>query len=153
LPLIEDAVEKETRPIHRSESLRGAETILLVEDEEPLRALTYSVLMKSGYAVLESSNAAQAIELIQRRGSTVDLLLTDVVLPGMSGTALAEEILQTYPETKVLFMSGYTHFAASGQRVLEAGTFLLQKPFAPDELRSKVREVLDLKVCSELSRT
>jgi len=153
LPLIEDAVEQETRPISRTDSLRGSETILLVEDEEPLRALTQSLLVKCGYTVLESSNAAQAIEMVQRHGSDVHLLLTDVVLPGMSGTALAEEILQIYPEMKVLFMSGYTHFAACGQRVLEAGTYLLQKPFASDELRSKVREVLDANFCSEFSLT
>jgi two-component system cell cycle sensor histidine kinase/response regulator CckA len=153
LPLIEQAVEQETRPIRRSESLGGTETILLVEDEEPLRALTSSLLVKCGYTVLESSNAAEAVEVVQRHGSAIDLLLTDVVLPGMSGAALAKEIVQLYPDTKVLFMSGYTHFATSGQMVLDAGTFLLQKPFAPDELRSKVREVLGANLCSEFSRT
>jgi two-component system, cell cycle sensor histidine kinase and response regulator CckA len=120
---------------------------LLVEDEEALRLLTHGLLVQSGYTVLEASNGDRALEI--GRQHAVDLLLTDVVLPGMSGTVLAEKLAQIYPHVKTLFVSGYTHYAANGQRVLEPGTFLLQKPFSPSELRSKVREVLDTHLCSK----
>jgi two-component system, cell cycle sensor histidine kinase and response regulator CckA len=152
LPLAEEVVEyQEKRPVSRPESLKGSETILLVEDEEPLRSLTRNLLVQSGYTVLETGDAAQALEIVNRHGGSIHLLLTDVVLPGMSGIVLAEEMHRMYPGMKVLFMSGYTYYAGSSQKELDTDAFLLRKPFAPDELRLKVREVLGTPFCSALN--
>ena len=142
LPLVPDAVERE-RPAHVAQSYQGSETILLVEDEDSLRILTRGLLTQSGYAVLDATNATQALEVAGNHAGDIDLLLTDVVLPGMSGATLANQIAQRCPEMNVLFMSGYTANVVAAQGVLEGGTFLLQKPFEPEALRKKVREVLD----------
>jgi two-component system, cell cycle sensor histidine kinase and response regulator CckA len=142
LPRVEEAVERDNwqPPV---KSLKGSETILLVEDEESLRALTRSLLVQSGYTVMETNNGARALEIARDYRGSIHLLLTDVVLPGIGGSVLAEEMATQYPAMKVLFMSGYTDNAVAAQGVLEEGTFLLQKPFEPEALRSKVREVLD----------
>jgi YesN/AraC family two-component response regulator len=95
---------------------------------------------------LEACEGAQALEIAHQHQGTIHLLLTDVVMPGTSGRILAEKMALLYPDTKVLFMSGYTEHAVTAHGVLEAGTFLLQKPFTRDELARKVREVLDMKV-------
>lgn len=143
LPRVEAAVEKDNRqPLVKS--LKGSETILLVEDEESLRALTRSLLVQSGYTVLETNHGARALEIARDYRGNIHLLLTDVVLPGIGGSVLAEEMATQYPAMKVLFMSGYTDNAVAAQGVLEEGTFLLQKPFEPEALRNKVREVLDV---------
>jgi PAS domain S-box-containing protein len=143
LPRVEEAVERDHRqPLVKS--LKGSETILLVEDEESLRALTRSLLVQSGYTVLDTNNGARALEIARDYRGNIHLLLTDVVLPGIGGSVLAEEMAVQYPAMKVLFMSGYTDNAVAAQGVLEEGTFLLQKPFDPEALRNKVREVLDV---------
>jgi two-component system cell cycle sensor histidine kinase/response regulator CckA len=144
LPLVNDAIEKE-RLAESPRSCNGSETILLVEDEDSLRILTRSLLAQSGYTVLDANNGAQALELASKHRGSIHLLLTDVVLPGMGGTALAREISRECPDTNVLFMSGYTSDVVAVQRMLEQGIFLLQKPFDPEALRKKVREVLDTK--------
>jgi len=143
LPRVEEAVQRDNRqpPV---KSLKGSETILLVEDEESLRALTRSLLVQSGYTVLDTNNGARALEIARDYRRNIHLLLTDVVLPGIGGSVLAEEMGVQYPAMKVLFMSGYTDNAVAAQGVLEEGTFLLQKPFDPEALRNKVREVLDV---------
>ena len=123
--------------------MKGSETILLVEDEESLRELTRSLLVQSGYTVLETSSGAQALQIAHEHRGNIHLLLTDVVLPGISGGLLADKMSQRYSDVKVLFMSGYTAHAVAAQGILETGTFLLQKPFEPEALRNKVREVLD----------
>src|SRR3984893_5833348 len=142
LPRVEEAVQRDNRqpPV---KSLKGSETILLVEDEESLRALTRSLLVQSGYTVMETDNGARALEIARDYRGSIHLLLTDVVLPGIGGSVLAEEMAAQYPAVKVLYMSGYTDNAVAAQGVLEEGTFLLQKPFEPEALRNKVREVLD----------
>jgi CheY-like chemotaxis protein len=117
-----------------------------VEDEESLCRLTRSLLVQSGYTVLETKNGAQALQIAHQHQGTIHLLLTDVVMPGMSGRVLAENIVLLRPDTNVLFMSGYTDYAVTAHELLEAGTFLLQKPFTRDALTRKVREVLDAKV-------
>jgi PAS domain S-box-containing protein len=150
LPLVEEVVEPEARPTLRIEPHKGSGTILLVEDEDALRALTAGLLAQIGYTVLETSNGAQALEIGREQGESIDLLLTDVVLPGMSGIELAENLSKSFPDIKILFMSGYTHYATGGRRALDPGAFLLQKPFSPDELRSKVREVLDTDIWSKV---
>jgi two-component system, cell cycle sensor histidine kinase and response regulator CckA len=146
LPRVEEAVEKDSRSAGSSDSLQGSETILLVEDEESLRLLARGLLTQGGYTVLDTSDGTQALEITNEHQGTIHLLLTDVVLPGMSGLELAEKMTLLRPDMKVLFMSGYTNYGVAAHGVLEAGTFLLQKPFTRDALTGKVREVLDTKV-------
>jgi two-component system cell cycle sensor histidine kinase/response regulator CckA len=120
----------------------GAETILLVEDEASVRGLVKRTLEGGGYRVLEAASGAQALERIRTHPETVDLLLTDVVMPGMSGRALADRIEAQYPEMQVLFISGYTDDAVVRHGVLEAEAHFLQKPFPAERLLRKVRDIL-----------
>lgn len=126
---------------------RGSETILLVEDAEWVRILARQILEGSGYKVLEANGPEAAIRLIDsnHNGSKIDLLLTDVVMPGMSGNEMSKHLLGTHPDLPVLFMSGYTDDAIVQHGVLEPGINFIQKPFSPDALALKVREVLDAK--------
>jgi len=117
--------------------------VLLVEDEEVVRNLVREILERNGYAVLEARNGAEALELGQTCGAPIHLLVTDVVMPKMSGRELAERLVAIHPETRVLYMSGYTDGAISQQGVLDPQTELLQKPFTFDDLAQKVRQVLD----------
>jgi PAS domain S-box-containing protein len=121
----------------------GTETILLVEDEDAVRELARTVLESHGYSVLEAVSAEEAHELAARCGGKIDLLLTDVVMPAMSGRDLARRISAQSPQTRVLYMSGYTDNVIAEGGVLEAGMSFLQKPFSPRALAAKVREVLD----------
>ncbi|QEL17624.1 PAS domain S-box protein [Limnoglobus roseus] len=121
----------------------GGETILLVEDEAGVRGLVDRVLRQRGYTVLAAADAAEAMEVATRRGRPVDLLLTDVVMPGPSGRVLAEELQAGWPELRVLFMSGYTADAVVRHGVASDRADFIQKPFTPDAVARKVREVLD----------
>jgi two-component system, cell cycle sensor histidine kinase and response regulator CckA len=121
---------------------RGTETLLLVEDETGVRELIRGCLTRSGYAVLEAKDAKQALELFVRNGNQVDLLVTDVVMPRLSGRVLAERLMGMQPSLKVLYMSGYTDDAAVGESVTSGASYL-QKPFTPEALVRKVREILD----------
>ena len=126
-----------------AENLRGSESILLAEDSESLRKLAQSNLESVGFHVLSAHSGEEALEIAARHGRTFDLLLTDVVMPGMNGRVLAEQLLPRQPGMKVLYMSGYTDSFIAGHGVLEPGTNLLHKPFTEDVLIRKVREVLD----------
>jgi two-component system cell cycle sensor histidine kinase/response regulator CckA len=121
---------------------RGSETLLLVEDEEMVRQLVGRVLRELGYEVLEASSSAEALEVSARLDRPIDLLVTDVVMPGMSGRELAEQLAQTRPETRVLFMSGYTEEAIVHHGVLGGESDFIGKPFTPQELAHKIRGVL-----------
>jgi CheY-like chemotaxis protein len=125
------------------EQLRGSECILLVEDAEPLRKLAKSFLETAGFRVLSAGSGEEALEVAARFGGIFDLLLTDVVMPGMNGRVLAEQLLPRQPGMKVLYVSGYTDSFIAGHGVLETGTHLLHKPFTDEVLIRKVRQVLD----------
>ncbi|MGA8438017.1 MAG: ATP-binding protein [Candidatus Sulfotelmatobacter sp.] len=121
----------------------GTETILLVEDETNLRYLARQFLEKQGYRVIEAADGAVAMQIAVAHEGVIHLLLTDVIMPGMNGRELAQRISEIRPNTKVLYMSGYTENVIGHNGTLDAGVRLLQKPFTLRELKSKVREVLD----------
>jgi two-component system cell cycle sensor histidine kinase/response regulator CckA len=121
----------------------GRETILLVEDETSLLEITQRMLGKHGYRVLTASTPGQAIQLAREHAGTIDLLITDVVMPEMNGRDLAKNILSLYPQTKRLFMSGYTADVIAHQGVLDEGVFFIQKPFSAQDLAAMVRKVLE----------
>ncbi len=121
----------------------GTETLLLAEDEESVRTLTRRILESHGYTVLDAQNGLEAMEVARRYDRPIDLLVTDVIMPGMSGPKLAEEIRAARPEIKVLYMSGYTENALAPRGGLDPRTAFLQKPFSPIALAAKIREVLD----------
>jgi two-component system cell cycle sensor histidine kinase/response regulator CckA len=131
------------RIVESIEKLGGSESVLLVEDAEPLRKLAQTFLETGGFRVLSAGSGEEALEVAARSGITFDLLLTDVVMPGMNGRVLAEQILPRQPGMKVLYMSGYTDSFIAGHGVLDPGTHLLHKPFTEETLIRKVREVLD----------
>ncbi len=124
---------------------RGTETILLVEDEDGVRALIRQVLTKYGYRVLEARNGADAIQVSERSVEPIHMLLTDVVLEQMGGRKLAEHLSKSRTDMRVLYISGYADDAIVQHGVLAAGTEFLQKPFTTDALAKKVRQVLDSK--------
>jgi two-component system cell cycle sensor histidine kinase/response regulator CckA len=123
--------------------LRGSETVLLVEDEDIVRGLVTEILETAGYTVLGAADGNEALELAERYQGPIHLLLTDVVMPKMSGRDLAERLIAAHGETKVLYTSGYTDTAIVDRGVLQPGTEFLQKPFSFAALTQKVRHVLD----------
>jgi len=124
-------------------SLRGSETILLVEDEPSVRQLTYKILVENGYTVLMAADGQEALKLSERYADPIDLLLTDVIMPGgLSGRDLAKRLILQRPQTKTLYMSGYTDDAIIHHGVLEPGLAFLPKPFTSAELTHRVREAL-----------
>jgi PAS domain S-box-containing protein len=126
-------------------SPRGNETVLLAEDEDGVRALVRQVLQAGGYTVLEAQDGAEALWLAGRHRGPVDLLITDVVMPGLDGRGLAERLGERYPDLRVLYLSGYTDDAVVRHGVLQEKVHFLQKPFSPGALARKVREVLDFR--------
>jgi PAS domain S-box-containing protein len=123
-------------------ALPGTESILVVEDDAAVRQLAVIILRETGYTVRESNNAFEALALI-RKNMSFDLVITDVIMPQMSGKQLYDEIKSQLPETRVLLMSGYTDDALAHHGVLDEGLSFLEKPFSPSQLARKVREVLD----------
>jgi PAS domain S-box-containing protein len=122
--------------------VRGAETVLLVEDNDAVRGLAHMILQGSGYTVQEARNAGEAIEVYENSERPIDVLVTDVIMPGRSGASLAAELKSRQPGLKLLLVSGYPQDALEDQSIWEAGAHFLQKPFSPDSLGSKMREVL-----------
>ena len=143
LPVIKEAVSVSNEPDISLDALRGEETVLLVEDERNVRRLAKRILSENGYSVLEAKDGFQALQVSRKHKGKIHLLLTDVVMPSMSGKELAEKIEILHRGIKVVFFSGYTDNAIVHHRVLEPGTAFIQKPFTPLHLLKKIREVLD----------
>ncbi len=145
-PCVEEAVPTaEPAKVRPAKPAKGKETVLVVEDEEGVRSLVCETLKSKGYKVLEAEGAAQALKIAEQHTKPIHLLLTDVVMPQTGGKELAKRLSTLHPETKVLYMSGYTDDAIVRHGILEGSTAFLQKPFAPDALVRKVREVLKMK--------
>jgi CheY-like chemotaxis protein len=143
LPRIDDDLSPQHPGTSESDLIRGDETILLVEDEEMIRGVAREILQISGYEVLEASNAGEALLICERHRQKIDLLLTDVVMPQLSGVDLAARIRPMRPDMRVLLMSGYTFDTVVNHGVLVEEASFLEKPFTPQTLSRKVREVLD----------
>jgi CheY-like chemotaxis protein len=144
LPRVEELSTVEVPSTTTLEQLQGVETVLLVEDEAAVRALTARMLREQGYTVLEAPDGEEALQLARANSEvTIHLLLTDVVMPRMSGIALAEQLKALFPTIKVLFVSGYTDNAIVHHGWLDPGIAFLHKPFSPAALARKVRDVLD----------
>jgi CheY-like chemotaxis protein len=133
----------------RPATARGEETVLLVEDEPSLRPLISEVLRMNGYDVLEAGNGTDALKIAFEHGGSIDLVVSDLVMPGMGGAELIRRLARSQPEMKALFISGYTEGAALHQGVRTVGVAYLQKPFTPSALAEKVREVLEAKSVRE----
>ena len=147
--LIEDVPSERSRVL----PARGSEKILLVEDDEALRALILSSLRDAGYTVLEAANGVDGLRIAHREAGTIELVVTDVVMPGMSGPKMAEQISDLYPKTRILYMSGYFEFGGGHQEILRQGRTLLQKPFELRHLERQVREILESPWVLEVGRS
>ncbi len=143
LPRVHDEVDAEKpRPVDEASPGRG-ETILLVEDDRAILTLGERILRKLGYEVLAAQGAAKAAEMVEAHNGRIDLLLTDVIMPDMSGRELCQKLRRTQPGLRCLYMSGYTSDVIANRGVLEEGVHFLQKPFGPAEIAASVRKVLE----------
>jgi CheY-like chemotaxis protein len=142
LPRIEQPVSVESAAVNAL-AARGAETILLVEDEDMVRSLVSDALRRDGYRVLDAGGPTEAQQIAAGHEGPIDLLITDVVMPKLSGRELAEDLARQRREMKVLYMSGYTDAAVMNTGLAHKEVAFLQKPFTPAELSHKVREVLE----------
>lgn len=142
VPQVEQAVPSQPQSRGLDASLKGAETILLVEDESALRAITKGHLEDLGYRVLEAANGREALEKSRKYSDPIHILLTDMIMPELGGRALAQELGELRPDMKVVYMSGYSGRAYNSQSDLDTGSFFLQKPFTRDNLARKIREAL-----------
>ncbi|MBT7069230.1 MAG: response regulator [Verrucomicrobia bacterium] len=146
LPRVEDEVVPEPvadSSVHGSEAVGGDETILLVEDEKSIRVTVQLFLQDMGYTVLAAQSPKVALELVAAHTTGIDLLITDVIMPGMNGRELADQLGSEFPDLKVLFMSGYSGDAIARDGILDEGVEFLSKPITRDALAVKVREMLD----------
>jgi len=143
LPRVAEALEEAKKSRGAVRAPGGAETILLVEDNEAVRRLVRSVLESRGYAPIEAGSGEEALSLAASLSEPIHILLTDVVMPRMSGPELATRMALVHPESKVIYMSGYTDSSVFRHGVLTPGTHFLQKPFIPETLARKIRDVLD----------
>jgi CheY-like chemotaxis protein len=141
LPRVEETAPQPPRRSPRT--AHGTETILLVEDEHALRGLAKRILEADGYTVLEAGSGTEALSVLAGHAGDVHLMVTDVVMPGMSGRQLAARLAEIRPGVKVLFTSGYTDDAIIRLGVLDDASRFVSKPYTPDELKRRVREALD----------
>src|SRR5512134_3074364 len=126
-----------------SPAMSGTETLLIVENEAAIRNLLQMALRKSGYMVLAAESGREALDLLRDHRGSVDLLITDVMMPDMDGPELVRQMSQVRPETRTLFMSGYTDDALGDRGVLPSNVNFIQKPFSPKAIAQKVRDILD----------
>jgi len=143
LPRVAETPEPPESTTGRPTPVRGSETVLVVEDQEEVRKLTKRVLEGRGYTVLAARNGVEALEIVGRHPTQIHLPITDVVMPGMNGREVAQLACAKRSDLKVLYVSGYTGEAVLQHRLLQPGVAFLQKPFTPDALAHKTREVLD----------
>jgi two-component system cell cycle sensor histidine kinase/response regulator CckA len=144
LPRVDEVIESDEARDTLAELPQGKETVLLTEDEEQVRQMIRMILEMSGYCVLEASDGEEALAIYKQHEGQIDLVMTDVVMPQMSGRELAQSLEVLHPGIKVLYMSGYTDDAIVRHGLLDQEIAFLQKPFTPDALIRKVREVLDV---------
>jgi two-component system, cell cycle sensor histidine kinase and response regulator CckA len=142
LPEVAGVERREADEVAVKQASTASETVLLVEDDERVRALVRNILKKGGYRVLEAEHAEAAADISEAYQGTIDLLLTDVVMPGRNGRELAEQVVRRRPSIRVLFMSGYSNDAVLMRGVHATGAQFIQKPFTIQELSAKVRDVL-----------
>ncbi len=143
LPRIDDAVVELARKAQSGALPRGVETVLLVDDEAALRELIRQVLERNGYSVLVARDGTEALRLAKEHAGPIELLMTDVVMPGLSGTKVAELVAADRPEIKVLFVSGYSDDAVVRRDLMAPGTGFLSKPFALEAVLRQIRQLLD----------
>jgi DNA-binding NtrC family response regulator len=141
---VEPSAEQGTyAPAATRERLDGSETILVVDDTETVRRLTRDVLSRAGYQVLEAAGVDEALTIASSRREPLDLLVTDVVMPGSNGVDLVGRLRTKRPELRVLYISGYTDMAVVRQGLLDDAAAFLQKPFTPEDLLRRVRQALE----------
>src|SRR5262249_33671700 len=142
-PVVADRAEKRDLVVADAGLPSGTESVLLVEDQEEVRSLAREVLQMVGYTVLEAENGRDALRVAGAHPDGIDLLLTDVVMPQVGGRDLADRLRANRPGLRVLYMSGHTDDAIIHHGVLDPGGAFLQKPFTPETLAKRVREILD----------
>ena len=143
LPTVDKTVEEPVRDALGPESTAGTETVVVAEDDDMVRALVCVTLQESGYTVLEAATGDAALELCERHGGRIDALVTDMVMPGIGGRALADRLTMLRPELRVLYVSGYAEAEVFDRDSADAGTSFLQKPFTPEELAARLRVLID----------
>jgi two-component system, cell cycle sensor histidine kinase and response regulator CckA len=142
LPRVEEAIAVVKVPVIVPQPVRGAETILVIEADDAVRRMPREFLKIKGYTVIEARGATEAIQVVENRGNRIDLVLTDVLMPGMKGRELVKRLAELRSDLKVLYMSAYTEDAAINIGVLSPGTEFIEKPFSPDEIAAKVHQML-----------
>jgi CheY-like chemotaxis protein len=143
LPCVDEIVQIPRWIDDGGEILSGTETVLVVEDEEVVRDLVRDILTGNGYKVLVADSGKAALSICETYLEPINLLLTDVIMPGISGPKMRDQLVDLLPDLKILFMSGYTDDSIASAGVLESGAAFIEKPFTPDGLTRKVREVLE----------
>jgi two-component system, cell cycle sensor histidine kinase and response regulator CckA len=151
LPRVQSEPLANVASVSSSTVTRGAETILLVEDDHPVRTTATRILERAGYKVYSAADGSEALAIHDRIGSRIDLLLTDMIMPEMSGGELAARIRTREPNVAVLVMSGYTEQTSLRQSLVDSGSVFIQKPFTPEALTAKVREALNTTVMANAS--